>query len=286
MRRGLLIGLSLPLFLAIGGYAREDRSWPAGQAEAAASTEAQESAVISGKNATSADGHSSRNALDWAGTYSGVLPCASCPGIETVVTLNADGSYQRSLLYIDEGPTPEVSTGSFSWNETGNTVTLDAVSDEAQQYQVGENALYHLDRDGKRILSHLANLYVLQKHVNDARIEDQRWQLVELRGKPIEAGPAAKNAVLTLRAVDSVASGDASCNSFSGRYAIKSGNRISFGRNMAVTMMACPDMRIESEFLEVLQTADNYTVSDDGMLSLNRACMAPPARFVRVDDGE
>ncbi|MFU8831928.1 MAG: copper resistance protein NlpE N-terminal domain-containing protein, partial [Wenzhouxiangella sp.] len=34
---------------------------------------------------------SSRLSLDWVGTYSGVVPCASCPGIETSITLNDDG---------------------------------------------------------------------------------------------------------------------------------------------------------------------------------------------------
>jgi uncharacterized lipoprotein NlpE involved in copper resistance len=41
-----------------------------------------------------ADVHNSRNALDWAGTYEGVLPCADCPGTKTRLTLNYDGSYR------------------------------------------------------------------------------------------------------------------------------------------------------------------------------------------------
>lgn len=52
---------------------------------------------------------------------------------------------------------------------------------------------------------------------------------------------------------------------------------------MAVTMMACPDMRIERMFLEVLQVADNYSLSGDGQLSLNKARMAPLAQFEIVE---
>src|SRR5690606_25167905 len=110
-------------------------------------------------------------------------------------------------------------------------------------------------------------------------IEGKRWKLVELRGEPVEPGQAGREAVLTLRAEDSFAAGNASCNAFSGKYSIKSGQQIGFGRNMAVTRMACPDMSIESAFLEVLMMADNYSLNDDGMLSLNRARMAPLARF-------
>lgn len=28
--------------------------------------------------------HSSRNSLDWAGTYEGVLPCSGCRGVRTL----------------------------------------------------------------------------------------------------------------------------------------------------------------------------------------------------------
>ena len=36
------------------------------------------------------DQHNSRNSLDWNGVYKGVLPCADCEGIETVITLLND----------------------------------------------------------------------------------------------------------------------------------------------------------------------------------------------------
>jgi heat shock protein HslJ len=220
------------------------------------------------------DAHNSKNSLDWAGSYSGVVPCASCPGIETRVTLHADGTFDRSMLPIDESPIPNTDSGTFTWNAAGSKVTLGAGND-VQQYQVGENRLFKLDRNGERITGDLAGQYVLEKHIHDSSIEDRHWVLVELRGKPIESSKAT----LTLRADDSVSSGNASCNTFTGGYAIKNGQRIRFERNMAVTLMACPDMAIEAAFLETLQQIDNYAVGEDGMLSLNRARMAPLARL-------
>ena len=68
-----------------------------------------------------------------------------------------------------------------------------------------------------------------------------------------------------------------------GSYEILEGNRISFGRGMASTMMACPDMEIADRFNEVINTVDNYTVAD-GVLSLNKARMAPLARFKLVTE--
>jgi copper homeostasis protein (lipoprotein) len=229
-------------------------------------------------------GHSSREALDWPGTYSGVLPCASCPGIKTSVTLNADGSYERSLLYIDEQPIPRSSSGTFSWDEAGRIVTLAGEGDEAQQYQVGEHVLFHLDRDGQRIEGELAASYLLHQHLSDPRVEDRRWILVELRGQPVAVPETGRAPFMMLGREDSRVNGNASCNAFNGPYAIKSGNRIEFARHMAVTMMACPDMSVETQFLEILGMADNYSVGEDGMLSLNRARMAPLARFVAAEE--
>ena len=66
--------------------------------------------------------HDSRNALDWAGVYEGVLPCADCPGIETRLTLQRDGRYELSTRYIDRPPAPQTVRGQFQWNAAGNTI--------------------------------------------------------------------------------------------------------------------------------------------------------------------
>lgn len=223
-------------------------------------------------------GHSSRNSLDWAGTYSGVTPCADCPGIRTTVTLHADGRFERTLVYLERSPEPHTESGEFEWNAAGSNVTLHDAGGGNQQYKVGENTLTQLDQDGNPITGELAGSYVLQMHLRDPEIEGRRWTLTELRGAPVATDSSGRGAFLLLDADKAVASGNSSCNSFSGAYAIKSGNRISFNENMAVTMMACPDMSTEEQFLDVLRNADNYAVAD-GVLSLNRARMAPLARF-------
>lgn len=285
MRRKILIGLSLSFVLVLGGCERGERASPGAQPAPVTLPEPRESAAAAHAVDSGTDGHSSRTSLDWAGTYSGILPCASCPGIETVVTLHADGSCRLAQLYLDEHPTPLESNGRFVWNATGNMVTLEDGSGEAHRYQVGENMLIRLDREGRRIEGALAGHYVLHKHIHDPAIEDQRWQLVELRGRPIPAGKA-NNVGLTLRAIDARVSGNASCNSFSGHYVITSGQRIRFDRNMASTMMACAGMDLEAEFLDVLRMTDNYAIGSDGTLGLNRARMAPLARFVRAKAGQ
>jgi heat shock protein HslJ len=229
------------------------------------------------------DMHNSRNALDWAGVYQGVLPCADCPGIETRVSLQQDGGFERTTRYLDRGEQVFTARGRFEWDAQGRRVLTRADDGETQWYQVGEGRLFHLDREGRRIGGELADRYVLEKNRSDPRLEGRHWVLVELAGQPVEAGPG--------RAIPSIAfdggtgrvAGNASCNRFFGGYELLEGDRIRFGQ-FGATMMACPDMSLEQRFLEVLQRADSYMVND-GVLSLNRARMAPLARF-QVKSGD
>lgn len=91
--------------------------------------------------------HNSRNALDWAGSYDGVTPCADCPGIKTRLTLQPDGRYELSTQYLDRQPAPQTVRGQFGWNTAGSAIKLDAAG-HGQQFQVGEGRLLQLNQDG------------------------------------------------------------------------------------------------------------------------------------------
>ncbi|KDM90126.1 copper resistance protein NlpE [Photobacterium galatheae] len=108
--------------------------------------------------------HNARNSLDWNGTYAGTIPCADCAGIETVLVLNLDGTFSLTETYLGADDQAQFShQGSFSWNEAGNTITLTNDSGDDIQFFVGENQLFRLDREGKRITGELAEMYVLSK---------------------------------------------------------------------------------------------------------------------------
>lgn len=108
------------------------------------------------------DIHTSQNSLDVTGTYTGILPCASCVGIETNLTLT-DSTYQLSMIYLGgQEPNEFQKTGNYSWTKAGNTITLEN-KEAPNQYFVGENMLIHLDQNGDRIIGDLANKYRLEK---------------------------------------------------------------------------------------------------------------------------
>ncbi len=114
------------------------------------------------KEPTSSDMHTSQIAIDVAGTYTGVLPCASCEGIETTVSLT-DSTYNLTMVYLGEdAPNTFKDSGSYSWNEDGNTITLNN-EEEPSQYFVGENVLIRLNENGERVTGELAEFYRLEK---------------------------------------------------------------------------------------------------------------------------
>jgi len=215
--------------------------------------------------------HNSQNSLDWWGTYTGVVPCADCSGIATRVTLNKDGNYAMVRKYIDKGDAFETK-GTFVWNEAGSAVVLtDSKDKTVTNFSVGEGKLTQLDLEGKVISGNLANNYVLAKV--DNLLVGKRWRLVELNGKPV----SKKDAFLTFDPNSDSVSGNLGCNDFSGTYNLKPGNRIEFSQVVS-TLKMCLNMDTENGFKKILDMVDNYNVSEN-KLSLNRARMAPLARF-------
>jgi copper homeostasis protein (lipoprotein) len=226
--------------------------------------------------------HNSRNSLDWYGVYKGITPCADCEGIETKISLKKDGTFKRSLIYQGKDNNSFHDEGKLEWNIEGSKVNLIGEDGRSQIYQVGENVLFHLDQEGNRITGDLAEMYKLTKNSMDPRLEDKKWFLIELRGKPFEKKEGHKVGSIEFNMETGMFAGNNTCNNFFGQYELKEGNRIQFGQ-AGTTLMACPDMETEKAFMEVLQMADNYNVVD-GILSLNKAKMAPLARFELARD--
>lgn len=240
------------------------------------------------------DEHSAKNSLDYIGTYKGNLPCADCEAIEITIVLTAD-SYTKETIYKGKSKETFKETGKYTWNKAGNTITL-LNSEAPNQYFVGENVLFQLDIDGKRIEGDLASKYKLFKvdtsklgapkssevlktdETDKAELKNSRWRLVKLNGKLVEKDKDNKREFSIAFNFDGTFSAFAGCNNMAGSYELKEDvNRIKFS-GVASTMMACNDMTIEKEFAKALETVDNYNF-DGKTLKLNKAKMAPLAEF-------
>jgi uncharacterized lipoprotein NlpE involved in copper resistance len=99
---------------------------------------------------------------DVAGTYTGVLPCADCPGIETTLVLKGNETYRLETRY--QGKDDEASyVEEGSWTLKDDKVKLMGIKDASDTYLVEDGYLVQLDMDGKRIEGALAEQYVLKK---------------------------------------------------------------------------------------------------------------------------
>src|SRR5699024_11158127 len=108
-------------------------------------------------NQNETDGaHNSQNALDWAGVYQVILPCADCEGIQTTLEIDEDNGYRIQTKYLgtkEKEKDTFTESGKFSWNDEGQIITLE----NGNKYFVGENYLNQLDRDGNEITGELAD---------------------------------------------------------------------------------------------------------------------------------
>jgi len=100
--------------------------------------------------------------LDWAGTYTGVIPSGSGPGIAVTITLRNNLTYEVLYKYIDRPDGDFTFSGNFKWDKEANLITLDN-TDIPPHYRVGENKLTQLDLEGKSITGAMADEYVLKK---------------------------------------------------------------------------------------------------------------------------
>ncbi|RZK68974.1 MAG: META domain-containing protein [Pedobacter sp.] len=111
-------------------------------------------------------------------------------------------------------------------------------------------------------------------------ITDRKWRLVELSGKSVPATVNGKEAFIQLNKADSSYTAFGGCNGMGGSFEVTGNWRIKFTQGMS-TMMACDNMEIENGLKQTFGNADNYTIKGDS-LSLNKARMAPLARFIAV----
>ncbi|HOS72507.1 MAG TPA: copper resistance protein NlpE N-terminal domain-containing protein [Bacteroidales bacterium] len=224
------------------------------------------------------DGHTAQISLDWHGTYSGNLPCADCERIETELTINDDLTYILTSSHIKgDNEYTDTLSGRFTWK--GNNIRLEGIpkNERSPWFKVEEGQVRYLDMQGKEIKGELENYYILRKNGNTS-VEDKRWQIVEIYGKPVEGSPETH--YMIFYSEDGFVSAKMNCNMLRIPYKIQNEFRVRFGHGMS-TLMACPD-DLEQEFLQVLSEADNLS-TDGKYLSLNKARMAPLARFVVAD---
>ncbi len=219
------------------------------------------------------DMHSSENSLDWAGTYSGQLLCATCANVETELKLTSDKKYVLTQTQTDKTGEAKVTEGKFAWK--GNHIVLDNLPTgfNSNLFKVEEGKLRMLDRKGNVVAENDKNRSLLGKNGNP-EIEDKKWALVELYGKKIKVNPATHYVVF--HSEDARIEAKAGCNQLTFGYKIKNGLVLEIEPGIS-TLMACAD-KTEDKFKNAMMEADNLSVNET-TLTVNKGRMAPLAVF-------
>lgn len=223
--------------------------------------------------------HNSKISVDWAGVYMGVLPCDDCEGIETQIRLREDLTYEMRTTYLGKDTKAFTSTGAFQWDDTGNRIILDAKegSRESNLFQVGEDILFKLDKDGNRIEGNLAENYTLEK-ADFNTITDKRWKLLELQEKSITSEPEQRReAYLILHEEGNRITGNSGCNHFFGTYELLGENGIKIS-NIGATKMLCPDMEPENMFFRMMESVGSYSIEGETLI-LHESPASHAAKF-------
>lgn len=92
------------------------------------------------------------DAKAFAGTFSGTLPCADCPGIDTTLELKADGSYQLNEIHHGQKNDAQAFDGTWTAEANDQHVRLDPNSkrEDDRLYEIVSNEeIRMLGKDGQ-----------------------------------------------------------------------------------------------------------------------------------------
>jgi heat shock protein HslJ len=95
----------------------------------------------------------------------------------------------------------------------------------------------------------------------DSDLINTRWKLVLLNGNEVETSEGGSDLHMTLRLEENKVNGYAGCNNFFGTY--ETSERTLRFSKLASTKRACPDMDLESEFLNALQSSEEYKIEGE-----------------------
>lgn len=85
--------------------------------------------------------------VDWDGRWSGVFPCATCPGIDVDLTFNKDGTFWMKEKHVDSAAVAVLTKGTLKWNENTRILTLSSPKRE-QKLLFSESSAVYLDKNG------------------------------------------------------------------------------------------------------------------------------------------
>lgn len=206
---------------------------------------------------------SSKDALDWSGTYLFLDEEYNLPQMQIVLDQNNTFNLIVGATG-DENRNTYVQNGKFEWSENGRAILLDheIPNFSTNKLVVGENQLIILqNKDAK----HLDGLPRFTKVETNDLLTEKYWKLVSINDRVVTNDDfMAKEPHIKFRTEFNHVSGSDGCNGFFGNYMIN-GNKLTFDKVMS-TLMACPDSFVYNHFMKTLREEVTFEVTEDVLI--------------------
>lgn len=101
-----------------------------------------------------------------------------------------------------------------------------------------------------------------------AKLKDVKWELITLDGEKVKLTDAGNVMFIQFDIAEGRVNGRAACNRYFGNFELD-GTKLKFSP-MGATRMACPDLQKETEFFQMLDKVDSYSIKDDVLSFLSK----------------
>ncbi len=199
-----------------------------------------------------ADLHTSRDSLDWAGVYEGVLPGPDPAGTVTRLTLTREGTYERLTRYPGRQDTARTVRGRFTWHPQGNAISLDEVGG-GQQFAVGEGRLLLLHPGGGPAGTPVPGAVLTRVPPAAAgedltqTLERYRWSLnsaTDGSGRVMEALPPRQGHPVVFEFSGTGLAIQGPCNRMMGSFRINAAKQLTVNGTASTNMACAPELML------------------------------------------
>ena len=104
-----------------------------------------------------------KSSTNFSGTFSGLIPCADCPGIEVTLSFSPDSSFIESMIYQERSSSFK---DSGQWIKDGKMIKVRYNNKKASPHYFlikSDSIIAWLDADKKEIEGPLKDHYILKK---------------------------------------------------------------------------------------------------------------------------
>lgn len=212
------------------------------------------------------------------GIYNGYTGDSKNKGAIISLTLQPDGYYLVKVSNSREAKGTLSYNGKYSLKKPDNILQLVEVEpvEVPELYKIADGKLLAVEvaaGDGSGPLE-------LVKAGSD--IGNTYWKLITINKKPVRMQEGdQREAHLVFHTASGKLSGSTGCNTIMGFFEQPAPNEIRI-LNVGSTKMACPDMKLEQEMLQILPRVDQFSIQGDTLLWLMDKAGTPVAEFRSV----